>query len=103
MALACDLRIAVPGASFFYPVIKLGYLPQPSDPRRLASLVGPAQAKLILLAGQKLTADEALNVGLIDKVVRDHPVLDHAWGLCAAVAAADPDVAQKIKAMCPSG
>ena len=103
MALACDLRIAVPGASFFYPVIKLGYLPQPSDPRRLASLVGPAQAKLILLAGQKLTADEALNAGLIDKIVRDHPVMDHARGLCAAVAAADPDVAQKIKAMCPSG
>jgi enoyl-CoA hydratase len=35
MALACDLRIAVPGAQFFYPVMRLGYLPQPSDPARL--------------------------------------------------------------------
>ena len=40
MALACDIRIAVPGAKFFYPVMKLGYLPQPSDPARLAALVG---------------------------------------------------------------
>ena len=38
MALACDLRIAVPGAKFFYPVMKLGFLPQPSDPARLAGL-----------------------------------------------------------------
>ena len=34
MALACDLRIAVPSAKFFYPVMKLGFLPQPSDPAR---------------------------------------------------------------------
>ncbi|HSG37086.1 MAG TPA: enoyl-CoA hydratase/isomerase family protein, partial [Paracoccaceae bacterium] len=48
MALACDLRVAVPTAKFFYPVMKLGFLPQPSDPKRLAALVGPARAKLIL-------------------------------------------------------
>ena len=60
MALACDLRIAVPEARFFYPVMKLGFLPQPSDPGRLVALVGPARAKLILMAGAKLGADEAL-------------------------------------------
>ncbi|NBT32911.1 MAG: enoyl-CoA hydratase/isomerase family protein, partial [Rhodobacteraceae bacterium] len=36
MALACDLRLSVASANFFYPVMKLGYLPQPSDPARLA-------------------------------------------------------------------
>ena len=69
MALACDLRLAVPEAKFFYPVMKLGYLPQPSDPGRLKALVGPARAKLILMAGAKLTADEALRFGLVDAVV----------------------------------
>ena len=44
MALACDLRLAVPGANFFYPVMRLGYLPQPADPARLVALVGPARA-----------------------------------------------------------
>ena len=54
MALACDIRLAVPGARFFYPVAQLGYLPQPSDPGRLVALVGPARAKMILLASQKI-------------------------------------------------
>jgi len=53
MALACDMRLAVPSAKFFYPVMKLGFLPQPSDPARLAALVGPARAKMILMAGVK--------------------------------------------------
>lgn len=69
MALACDLRICVPEAKFFYPVMKLGFLPQPSDPARLAALVGPARAKLVLMAGQKLTAEQALAYGLVDEVV----------------------------------
>jgi enoyl-CoA hydratase len=71
MALACDLRVSVPGAKFFYPVMKLGFLPQPSDPARLAALVGPARAKLILMAGQKIESAEALAMGLIDRVCDD--------------------------------
>ncbi|OOY30254.1 enoyl-CoA hydratase/isomerase family protein [Thioclava sp. F36-6] len=69
MALACDLRIAVPGAKFFYPVMKLGFLPQPSDPARMVALVGPARAKMVLMAGQKIEAEEALSWGLIDRIV----------------------------------
>ncbi len=69
MVLACDLRIAAEGAKFFYPVMKLGFLPQPSDPRRMAALIGPARAKMILMAGQKIETAEALAWGLIDRVV----------------------------------
>ena len=69
MALACDLRISVPTAKFFYPVMKLGFLPQPSDPKRMAALLGPSRAKLILMGGQKITADEALSFGLVDRLV----------------------------------
>jgi enoyl-CoA hydratase len=69
MALACDLRISVPTAKFFYPVMKLGFLPQPSDPKRMAALVGPSRAKLILMGGQKITADEAFSFGLVDRLV----------------------------------
>ena len=68
MVLACDVRLAPAHAKFFYPVAKLGFLPQPSDPRRLATLVGPARAKMILGAGQKITADEALIWGLVDRL-----------------------------------
>ncbi|WP_306044354.1 enoyl-CoA hydratase/isomerase family protein [Nioella sp. MMSF_3534] len=101
MALACDIRIAVPGAKFFYPVAKLGYLPQPSDPRRLAALVGPARARMILLASQKIEADEALQWGLLDRIVAPDALLGAARDLAAAALEGNPDVLQQIKRMCP--
>ena len=100
MALACDLRIAVPSAKFFYPVMKLGYLPQPSAPARLAALVGPSRAKLILMAGQKITADEALTFGLVDRIVDSEALMDTARDLCTDVLTAKPEIAAGIKEMC---
>ena len=100
MVLACDLRVAVPGARFFYPVMKLGFLPQPSDPARLAALVGPARAKLILMAGQKIDAEQALSFGLLDEVVTDGDVMARAHALTADVVAAELAHAKAIKALC---
>lgn len=100
MALACDLRLAVPGAKFFYPVMKLGFLPQPSDPARMAALIGPARTKLILMAGQKILTDEALALGLIDRIVEPDVLMETAITLCADTVAADPEIAQGIKQMC---
>jgi len=99
MALACDLRIAVPGAKFFYPVMKLGYRPQPSDPTRMAALIGPARTKLILMGGQKITANEALRFGLIDRIVEDD-VVSAAREIAEDTLNADPDIARAIKEMC---
>lgn len=101
MALACDIRIVVPGAKFFYPVAKLGYLPQPSDPERLAALVGPARARMILLASQKIEADEAMQWGLVDRIVAPDALLGAARDLAAAALEGNPDVLQQIKRMCP--
>lgn len=68
MVFACDLRVAAPHAKFFYPAINLGVLPQPSDPKRLTKLVGQSRAKLMLLAGEKIEASEAMAMGLVDKI-----------------------------------
>ncbi|KAJ57456.1 enoyl-CoA hydratase [Actibacterium mucosum KCTC 23349] len=100
MVLACDLRIAVPSARFFYPVMSLGFLPQPSDPLRLRALVGPARAKLILMAGQKISAEQALQFGLVDELAAGEALVDRAAELCAAPAAANADHRNAIKAMC---
>ncbi|MGR3452422.1 enoyl-CoA hydratase/isomerase family protein [Pseudooceanicola sp.] len=100
MALACDIRIAVPGAKFFYPVMKLGFLPQPSDPGRLAALVGPARARLILMGGQKITAEEALAFGLIERIVEPGALMDTAREIAADTLAAKPEIAAGIKGMC---
>lgn len=100
MALACDIRIAVPGAKFFYPVMRLGFLPQPSDPGRLAALVGPARARLILMGGQKITAEEALAFGLIERIVEPGALMDTAREIAADTLAATPEIAAGIKGMC---
>jgi enoyl-CoA hydratase/carnithine racemase len=100
MALACDIRLSVPGARFFYPVAKLGFLPQPSDPGRLVDLMGPARAKLLLLTGQKLTADEALGFGLIDRIVAPEHLMTQAQDLAVDSLAGKPEVLRQIKAMC---
>ncbi|MBY6003337.1 enoyl-CoA hydratase/isomerase family protein [Salipiger bermudensis] len=99
MALACDLRIAVPTAKFFYPVMKLGFLPQPSDPARLTALVGPARAKMILMAGQKIPAEEALAWGLIDRIVAPDALLVEARALAADAMGAEPSHSRAIKAL----
>jgi len=99
MALACDLRIAVPEAKFFYPVMKLGFLPQPSDPTRLSELVGPSRAKLILMAGQKLIADEAMAFGLIDRIAERERLSETVATLAADSLGATQSHVAGIKAM----
>jgi len=79
MILACDLRVAVPSAKFFYPVIKIGVLPQPSDPARMSALIGPSATKRILLTGAKIDAAEALALGLIDAVADDVATISDEW------------------------
>ena len=101
MALACDLRITVPEATFFYPVMRLGFLPQPSDPARLAALVGPARAKLILMGGARIGAEEALAFGLVDAVAPGEHLLARAQALAEAAAGASAAHVAAIKRMVP--
>ena len=100
MALACDIRLAVPQAKFFYPVMKRGFLPQPSDPLRMTALIGPARTKLILMGGQKLTAQEALQFGLIERVVEPEDLLPTAENIAADTMAASPEIARGIRMLC---
>ena len=80
--------------------MKLGYLPQPSDPVRMAALIGPARTKLLLMAGQKITADEALDYGLIDRICAPDALISTAQTLCEDICATAPGHGAAIKAMC---
>lgn len=99
MVLACSLRVAVPGARLFYPVMRLGFLPQPSDPGRCAHLIGAARTRRLFLAGEKIAVEEAAQWGLIDRIAEDVPgaVAD----LSAAALAGDPAHIAAIKACVP--
>jgi len=97
MVLACDLRVAVPRAEFFYPVMKRGYLPQPSDPQRLAALVGPARARQVILAGRRIAAGEARDWGLVDLLAED--AVEGALALAADALGAAPAHVRRMKSM----
>ncbi len=101
MVLACDLRITVPEAKFFYPVMKLGFLPQPSDPARMSALIGPARTKMVLLAGQKLTAQEAYTYGLVDRIVAREDLASVVSELAADCESGKPDVLTGIQSLIP--
>jgi enoyl-CoA hydratase/carnithine racemase len=69
LALACDWRIAAADAKLGQPEINLGIIPGGGGTQRLARLVGPAKAKDLCMSGRFVDADEALSIGLVDKVV----------------------------------
>lgn len=69
LALGCDIRVSVPQASFSYPVLKNGILPGAEDVSRMRALMGPGRTSAILLADQKINAEQALMWGLVDYLV----------------------------------
>ena len=76
LALACDLRVAADDAAFGQPEILLGIIPGGGATQRLARLVGPSRAKDLIFTGRQVPADEALRMGLVDRVVPAADVLD---------------------------
>ncbi|MBU1803220.1 MAG: enoyl-CoA hydratase/isomerase family protein [Actinobacteria bacterium] len=78
LALAADVRIAADNATFGQPEVLLGIIPGAGGTQRLSRLVGPSKAKDIIFTGRFVKADEALAIGLVDKVVPDESVLEEA-------------------------
>ncbi len=69
LALACDWRVAAADAKLGQPEINLGVIPGAGGTQRLPRLIGPARAKEIVMSGRFVGAEEALAIGLVDKVV----------------------------------
>lgn len=68
LALACDFRVAAGTAKFGQPEVLLGIIPGGGATQRLARLVGPARAKDLIFSGRQIGAEEALRLGLIDRI-----------------------------------
>ncbi|MGY0018799.1 enoyl-CoA hydratase/isomerase family protein [Streptomyces sp. cg35] len=92
LALCADFRIAADNARLGQPEILLGLIPGAGGTQRLARLVGPSKAKDLIFTGRHVKADEALTIGLVDRVVPADEVFSaaHAW---AAKLAQGPAIA----------
>lgn len=86
LALACDFRFASDTARLGQPEILLGIIPGGGGTQRLARLIGPARAKDLIFTGRQVPAEEALAIGLVDRVVPREELLDAAVGYAAELA-----------------
>ena len=86
LALCADFRVAGEGARVGQPEILLGIIPGAGGTQRLPRLIGPARAKDIVFTGRFVGAAEALDIGLVDKVVPDAEVYRAAHDLAARFA-----------------
>jgi enoyl-CoA hydratase/carnithine racemase len=82
LAMACTLRVAGPRARLGLPEVKLGLIPGAGGTQRLTQLVGRGRALDIMLTARQVQADEALAIGLVDRLAPGD-VLDAALGLAA--------------------
>jgi enoyl-CoA hydratase len=86
LALCADIRIAGERAKLGQPEILLGLIPGAGGTQRLARLVGPAKAKDLIFTGRQVKAPEALELGLVDRVVPDEEVYEQARAWAAQLA-----------------
>ncbi len=99
LALCCDFRVAAESAVFSSPEYGFGWIPGWGGVSRLAAITGPARAKEILLLGKRLSAADALSLGVVTEVVPNEELIDSALRLANKVAALNPMTVQFTKAV----
>jgi len=90
LAMACTLRIAADTAILGQPEVKLGLIPGFAGTQRLARLVGKGRAMDIVLTGRNVEAGEALQIGLVDRVVPGAALMAEARAMAQGLAASAP-------------
>lgn len=90
LAMACDIRVAEQGATFGQPEVTLGLIPGAGGTQNLPRLVPLGRAKRMLFTGERITADEALAIGLVDEVVPEGAALESSLVLAKQIARSAP-------------
>jgi enoyl-CoA hydratase / 3-hydroxyacyl-CoA dehydrogenase len=103
LAMACDVRIAARSATFGQPEIKLGIIPGFGGTQRLPRLVGENKALEMNLVGDPIMAEEAFELGLVNRMVEDHELLDTAISWARRLAGQAPVALEQIKRVSAAG
>ena len=99
LLLHCDLVVAARNARFQLPFVDLGLVPEAAATLLLPRLVGPARAAELLLLGEAFDADQALEFGLVNRVVEDGAELEAAQDLAQRLAGRPPEAVRQTRAL----
>jgi enoyl-CoA hydratase/carnithine racemase len=97
LALCCDLRVADERAKLGLPEVRLGVMPGSGGTQRLPRVVGIAKAKELILMGEIISAAEAAEIGLVNRVVPEGRALDEAVTMAETIAARGPIAVREAK------
>jgi enoyl-CoA hydratase / 3-hydroxyacyl-CoA dehydrogenase len=103
LAMACDVRLAAQSAIFGQPEVKLGIIPGFGGTQRLPRLVGTNKALEMNLIGDAVSAEEAFEFGLVNRVVPDHELFDTALAWARRLAGQAPLAVGQIKSVSAKG
>lgn len=103
VALACDIRIAETQAQMALPEAKVGLLPCAGGTQNLSWLVGEGWAKRMILCGERIKADKALEIGLVEEIVETGKAFEAALALASKVEQQSPPAVSACKKLIQQG
>ncbi|MGA2532665.1 MAG: enoyl-CoA hydratase-related protein [Candidatus Aminicenantales bacterium] len=103
LAMACDVRVASSKAKFGQPEVNLGVIPGYGATQRLPRLIGLGNALYLLMTGEMIGAEEAMRIGLVQKVVEPEELLPAATELAKAIASKGPQAVRLVKQVARRG
>jgi enoyl-CoA hydratase len=98
LAMACDIRIASEKAKLGQPEVNLGIIPGYGGTQRLSRLVGKGKAKELILTGDMVKAEEAMSIGLVDKIVNPDELMEKAKEMAGKILSKGPVAIRLAKA-----
>lgn len=103
LAMSCDIRIASSAAKFGQPEVSLGLVPGYAGTQRLPRLAGLGNALYMLLTGDLISAEEALRMGLVQKVVEPDQLMPEVLKIAQKIASKGPTAVRKVKKLARAG
>ncbi|MBK5246038.1 MAG: enoyl-CoA hydratase/isomerase family protein [Peptostreptococcaceae bacterium] len=103
LAMACDIRISSEKAKFGQPEVKLGIIPGFGGTQRLSRLVGKGMAKYLIMTAEIISADEALRIGLVERVVPAEELMGNAIKVAKTIMSNAPYAVAVAKSVINNG
>lgn len=103
LAMGADFRIASTKAKFGQPEVNLGLIPGFAGTQRLSRLVGMADALYLLMTADMIGAEDALRIGLVQKVVEPEELIESCMNIAKNIASKGPQAVAKVKALAHQG